>query len=251
MSYIGTTKIGKLFLGTVEISKAYLGNDLVFKKGGTPLPYTPLSYIETDGVAYINTNIAGTPAKSAEIKVLPVTGQDSQTFLGSSGSTTDGEGKKFVMFYARQLSADNRYHLCGGYYYLISASTSPDVNNSVINGTPLIGKTSFKKGAQTISAKQEGESSFTSVSKTYSSTVSSTLKMYLLAENRNGSVVNKCQSGTRLYYCKIYSDSTYATLIFDGVPCLYNGEYGIWDRVSDSFFGNAANSGAFSGPSNS
>lgn len=38
MSYIGTTKIGKMFLGEVEIGKAYLGNDLVFQKGGTPTP---------------------------------------------------------------------------------------------------------------------------------------------------------------------------------------------------------------------
>lgn len=32
MLYIGSTKIGKMFLGDVEIAKAYLGNELVFQK---------------------------------------------------------------------------------------------------------------------------------------------------------------------------------------------------------------------------
>ena len=39
-----------------------------------PLPYTPVEYIETDGVAYIDTGITGVPSKSAEIKVLPIEG---------------------------------------------------------------------------------------------------------------------------------------------------------------------------------
>ena len=45
MSYIGTTKIGKMYLGNTEIAKAYLGNDLVFQKGGSPTP-PPSTYIQ-------------------------------------------------------------------------------------------------------------------------------------------------------------------------------------------------------------
>lgn len=41
MSYIGSTKIGKLYLGAQEINKAYLGNTLVFQKGGGPTPPGP------------------------------------------------------------------------------------------------------------------------------------------------------------------------------------------------------------------
>ena len=74
--------------------------------------------------------------------------------------------------------------------------------------------------------------------------------MYLFAgNNANTSVVDKCSQASRLYYCKIYSDDSYTTLVFDGVPCYYNGEYGLWDRVSDSFKGNINSSGAFTGPS--
>ena len=67
MSYIGTTKIGKMYLGNTEISKAYLGSNLVFQSGG-PVPppapvlpegYTALEYIENPlgNSAYIDTGI--------------------------------------------------------------------------------------------------------------------------------------------------------------------------------------------------
>lgn len=38
MSYIGTTKIGGMYLGSTGIAKAYLGTDLVFQKGCQPQP---------------------------------------------------------------------------------------------------------------------------------------------------------------------------------------------------------------------
>ena len=38
MSYIGTTKIGGMYLGSTGIAKAYLGTDLVFQKGSQPQP---------------------------------------------------------------------------------------------------------------------------------------------------------------------------------------------------------------------
>ena len=60
MSYLGTTKIGKMFLGSTEIAKAYLGTSLVFQNGGSPTPPTPttIPYIRggADG-SYIDTGI--------------------------------------------------------------------------------------------------------------------------------------------------------------------------------------------------
>ena len=81
MSYLGTTKIGKMYLGSTEIAKAYLGTDLVFQKGGTPPLYTEVDYIETDGVAYIDTGIAGTTPKSVEINVTPVLPSSGNTYI--------------------------------------------------------------------------------------------------------------------------------------------------------------------------
>lgn len=41
MSYLGSTKIGKMYLGSTEIGKAYLGGILVFQSGGSPTPVGP------------------------------------------------------------------------------------------------------------------------------------------------------------------------------------------------------------------
>lgn len=60
MSYIGNTKIGKIYLGSAEIAKAYLGNDLVFQSGGSPVPPTPTMIPYIRGGAngsYIDTGI--------------------------------------------------------------------------------------------------------------------------------------------------------------------------------------------------
>lgn len=213
-----------------------------------PLPYTPVEYIETDGTAYIDTGITGVPVKSAEIKILPIGGA-SQSFLGSRGTTTDGEAKKFQMFRMVYYSSDVQYYLGYGYYYTVGSTSSPSITNSVTNGTPFEAKISLKSGTQTQSVKEYGDASFRTHSTTYTKSISSSLTMYLFAVNTNGTAGQLAASGTRLYYCKIYSDNNYSTLIFNGVPCYYNGEYGLWDKVSNSFFGAVSGSGTFTGPS--
>ena len=68
MSYIGTNKLGKIFLGTTAIGKAYLGTDLVFQTGPSlPAGYTRLQYVGTDSRAYVDTGVAG--AKDLEVSV--------------------------------------------------------------------------------------------------------------------------------------------------------------------------------------
>ena len=52
MSYIGTSKIGKMFLGGTEIAKAYLGSNLVYQNK----PYdAEVEYLESTGTQYIDT----------------------------------------------------------------------------------------------------------------------------------------------------------------------------------------------------
>lgn len=58
MSYIGTHKIGGVYLGAVGIGKAFLGNDLVFQ-GGLPAGFTQLQYVSTDSTAYVDTEVEG------------------------------------------------------------------------------------------------------------------------------------------------------------------------------------------------
>lgn len=55
MSYIGTSKIGKMFLGGTEISKAYLGDELVYQNK----PYdSEVEYLESTGTQWIDTNLS-------------------------------------------------------------------------------------------------------------------------------------------------------------------------------------------------
>ena len=239
MSYLGTTKIGKMFLGSVEIAKAYLGTALVFQKGGN-LPYTPVEYIETDGTAYIDTGIKGNDPRSCELKYMPGSvGTSLQCILGCE--TTSEDTNLYVLAY---ISSSSRIGFGHRYFYT-------DASLSITAGVFFEARTKMKNSSQQISIKRDGDSNFTSLSKTQSSTLTTGANMFIFAGHNpsTDAAVHKCPSGSRLYYCKIYSDNSFTTLVFDGIPCYYNGEFGLWDRVSDSFKGNANSTGAFTGPS--
>lgn len=203
--------------------------------GATPLPYTPVEYIATDGTAYINTGIkAGSPvAISVDMKV---------TFVANGGKMMGArDGARRVIPVA--LSSTGVLSL--GFYDFYNVI---DVSSSVTNKTPICIKCSMQEDSQVMQVKLDGESSYTTYTKADGATINSTLNQYLFAHNYSGGKENVA-NGTKLFYCKIYSDTTYTNLVFDAVPCYYNGVYGLWDKVSDTFFGNAAGSGAFTGPS--
>lgn len=243
MIKLGSNSIGKIYLGSNSIGKAYLGSNLVFQKGGGPspiLPYTPVEYIQTDGAAYINTGIVGVDPRSAEIKC--VAKQKGDRILASS-SGSENAANYVLLFISSSATA-------GLAHYYFYSSGFPSVQDAITNGTPFVARVAMKKRSQSMSVKKEGESSYTTYSRTDNNTISSTRTLYLFGSNTGGTPL-VAASGTRVYYCKIYSDDTFGGLVFDGVPCYYNGQYGLWDKVSGTFKGNAAASGAFSGPSNS
>ena len=226
--------VGFYDLVSESFVKSLTGTEFV---AGPANNYAPVNYIATDGTAYINTGIIGVGSHSAEIKCAGA--RPSDYILASSDG---GENNKtYVMLY---ISATNK--TAGLAYYYFYSNGFPSVETSITNGTPFIARISIKNGAQSMSVKQEGESNYNTVSKTQSATIRSTRTMFLFGSN-TGSGAAVAGSGTKVYYCKIYSDNTYGGLVFDGVPCYYNGEYGLWDKVSGVFFGNAAASGAFTG----
>lgn len=242
MIKLGSNSIGKIYLGSNSIGKAYLGSDLVYQKGGSPvLPYTPVEYIQTDGTAYINTGIIGADPRSMEIRC--VVKQRGDNILATS--TGAENAYNYTMLFIGN-SAD----VAGFGHYNYYTSGFPSVQDSIGNGTPFIARCAMKKGAQSMSVKMDGASDYTTVSKTQNTAINTGREMYLFGANTGGNPA-PASSGVRVYYCKIYSDESFVTLVRDFIPCIYQGEYGMWDKVSDTFFGNAAASGAFSGPSNS
>ena len=209
--------------------------------GGTPpapLPYTPVDYIETDGVAYINTGVLGNVPISSEVAMTPVASTANYYFLGCRKDS--GATRLFV------ITITPAKNIGFSYYSGLYANLS--IANSINNRTQMIVRARLRKGSQIISVKQAGESQFSSSQQSINSEVSTGLDMLLFAVNSAGTIVVS-PSGARAKYAKIYSDFDFGTLVFDGVACLYNGEYGLWDNVSNTFFGNSAGSGAFTGPS--
>ena len=209
----------------------------VNQAAGTPT-YTVVDYIQTDGTAYIDTGIESTSPKSCELKVL-VPSVTNCAFLGKGQINTSSQNTGMFV----PLAVYNSAAIFG--YRFRYSSGAPSVSDSITNQTPFIARTRLKAGTQWIGVKQEGDTSWTSLSKTQGNAPISPANIYLFRTNYSTSW--QCPSGSRVYYCKIYSDYDLTTLVFDGVPCYYNGEYGLWDNVTNSFFG-SANSGTFSGP---
>lgn len=225
----GTQKV------TTSYTMRFYGATLTVKY---TLPYTLLTYIQTDGTAYINTGIKANVPISAELKTTMVrpSGSTNLYFLGARGSTTSNRIAPLVI---------NSSQLAGAYYYN-SLLTTKSVSDSLANYTPFETRFSARYGSVVVQTKEAGDSDFTEKTGVNNNTVTSNIDMTLFAFNANGTI-SAPRSGERLYYCKIYGDDTFTTLVFDGVPCYYNGQFGLWDFVSDSFFGNAAGSGAFIG----
>lgn len=68
--------------------------------------------------------------------------------------------------------------------------------------------------------------------------------MYLFARNIANSTVD-LYSKMRLYSCKIYDNGV---LVRDYIPFRYNNEVGLWDRVSNTFYGNSGSGVFTAGP---
>ena len=241
MSYIGTTEIGKMFLGDVEIDKAYLGNELVFS-GDTPLPYTPLSYIQTDGVAYIDTNNSGITPRSVELNVVPVLPASGNTYIMGCRKDTGNTRLTFLL-----VNANGR----AGYAYLgntyNSTSNAISCSSSAQDKTMMLVRCSLASGKQYFGVKQSGQSSYTTKQTTVNGSITSNnYSIGIFAINNHGTF-GVSAAGTRIEHAKIWENDDFTGLLFDGVACLYNGEYGIWDKVTNAFFGNSAASGAFTG----
>lgn len=220
MSYIGTTKIGKMFLGNTEIAKVYLGTDLVFQNGGGPTPpVTTIPYIRggADG-SYIDTGI--TPDNTTQVVVWarnwnPESGTifgariaygNSQFAIGAHGGVNVGgiridysQGNILVQDAEKYLSHYHKYELYGGVLKV----------DDVVVG---------------------------SVTDT---TFSSPNNIYLFCLNNNGTV-----SGTTkpidICACKIYKNGV---LVRD-FTAVNSPSVGLFDAVSQTLFTNAG-SGSF------
>lgn len=104
MSYIGSTKIGKIFLGDVEIAKAYLGTQLVYQSGENwgelervetisgAITNRLLSSYDTEDHSYdylTNPTNAYTSATSSYAEIGLTTGANAETYVYYKWDTSD------------------------------------------------------------------------------------------------------------------------------------------------------------------
>ena len=237
---IATKDAATLYL--IPGEAVYLG-DVLIVRSGSPLPYTPVSYIETDGTAYIDTGIKGNAPKSSEMKLTPLSEGAFTTHLGAR----DGNNR-FLLVCQWGNAGGYAYDSYIAYGYGPGANPGLSMAATLSNHTPIVVRTKVDAGSQYFGIKQDGESSYTDATGANASTVTTARNIYIFASNQDGAVAQHASNGVKVYYCKIFSDTNFTTPVFDGVPCVYNNEYGLWDKVSDTFFGNAAGSGAFTGP---
>ena len=207
---------------------------------GGSIPGTPLEYIETDGVAFIDTGIRQASEISARIKcMLP----SATTFVAIMGAGFVNTTSQVVTTLSPFIV--NTGKVIGFFYRYRYISGAPSIAASINNQTPFIAMTRLKQNNQNISVLQQGEITPTSFSKTQASASAATDSQYLFRTNH--STPSECPNGTRIYYCQIWSDYNMTTMVRDYTPRLIGGVYGLWDNISKTFFTNAAGSGAFSG----
>lgn len=228
MNYIGATKIGQMFLGPVEIDKAYLGADLVFQKGGTPpepptpsrLPtgYTEVEYIENTTTAYINTGIIYpcTWTITAQANAVPAT---NQILVGSKTS-----GGHYVGA------------ITNGYW-----GTSTDASYYIAD-YPNTAKTQLIITINRMSVEFSAEGS---VTKTHNATSNIDTEIWLFA-------ASKTASSNYPFIGKVYGDVVgvkNSEEVFRGVPCTNsNNVAGLYDLVSETFFGSSNTATFTAGP---
>ena len=200
-------------------------------EGDTPPGVSQVSYIESTGAEYINTGYVGAFDDDYDIsfRILSNARKD-WILMGSYGNAlqhrysvvqTDGNGKFFV--------------------YL------DDTNGGTRNVTADYGvdmrlKASYRLGEQTLDVSKNGGAFVRANSMALSSAPINTFApLYLFCRNcGNVSVDNVIMA--RLYSCTIKHNGA---LVRDFVPCVKNGEAGLYDRVSGHFHGNISGNGAF------
>lgn len=209
------------------------------------LPDGQLEWIETDGVAYINTMHNGRQPRSVKAKVKIPQISSIGCLIGCEGTPDEPDGNK----YSPLRIAFNPYRLCFAYNYYYT-SGSVDISQYIADGKIIDAYCQIKTGSQVLGAKEEGGGSYTSYSKTSTANISSSYSMYIFACNRANTPVYHCENGTRILELTIYSNFNMTTKLADYKPWRLNGEVGLMDTLTNTFHGNAAGSGAFTGGPN-
>lgn len=208
---------------------------MAHKEGGVPSGVEFYDYISTDGTAYINTGVLGNGELSSEVTFMWTRSDVFSPFAVILGTRLNTGNTRYT------LSALNSNSLgigCG-----VNVTLGESIGVSMERRYTVTHHTHMKSGGSS-SYYEVRDSGFVSPTYTYSNIVTDTDKELFLFRN-NDSTASPCNSYLRIKSVKLWSGDK-VTLVRDLRPCTYNGVAGMWDMVSNEFFGNANSGGALS-----
>ena len=165
--------------------------------------------------------------------------------IGCEGTPNEPDSNK----YSPIRIVTNPYRACFSYNYYYT-SGSVDISQLVADGKIIDIYCKLKTGSQVLGAKEDGAGTYSTYSKTASANIQSSYAMYVFACNRANTAVSHCEAGTRIIELTLYSDFNMTTKLLELKPWRLNGEVGLMDILTNTFYGNDAGSGAFTGGPN-
>ena len=210
---------GKMESAIVNITDAVQYNvelDLVIAR--LPNEYQEIEYIQSSGTQYIDTGVLASGASLGwEIKCAWLDATKGSSMLGAF---TWGGANGGTLAYSN----------AGTWVYQYGATTSQvEYGLGTLDYNPHI----FKANVVSGEFSRDDETLLTGCG--YSAIPNTTV--YLFASHRSGETTFWVEGKKKIYYCKMYTDGA---LVRDFVPCYIKvtGEAGLYDLVSETFFGN-------------
>lgn len=242
MSYLGTTKIGKIYLGSTALGKVYLGSDLVYQTGGGPTPppgpipagAIACEVIYSDGTdSFIPTSFVPLPTMSYEADLLYVL--PSSSLIAPFGYTINSKRYRPVSF------ENGRLQVSYNGWYWGAANLYPVCIRLKLRAvvTPT---------GTTINYYLPDDTLYDSQTVTYSEgSFVPEEAMSLLGYRTGAATIYSGSWRGGLGALKCYGDDHFGTLVAEFNPCYYQGNFGFWETVSQQFLtGNTpANIGGF------
>ena len=213
---------------------------MMAQQGG--LPYdAEIEYLEKNGANYIDTGIYGNQPISVKLRMLSAVSTYYQCVIGCLHTNNPSTNR-----FAPVIISSTK--IVGVTYYSTASSGGKNVSTAMSNAIPFEVHSSLVPNAQTSMVKLDTEATFTSKTWTDSHNVAAGYNMYLFAANNQGTPQSYMNNGGRIYFCQIFSDDSWTTMVRDFIPVRVGTVGYMYDRISGQLFGNQGTGDFVLGP---
>ena len=225
MIKIGGTEITDIAVGSTPIEKAYIGSQLVWQKSAPALPYdAQVEWICSDGKTYIDTGVK--PSNTVRFEIVMDVPVPTTTIWPFGGRTSSSAGQLALLYNIDSNQWSWRFG-----------------NKNVSNSTAITaGRYTFDN--HTSGAPRQLYIKYNNTTLTLTATNNTFTcdnNIFLFALNIGTGSANK-HADEKLVSAKFWSGST---LVRDYIPVRKNGVGYLWDKVTETLYGNANSVGEF------